>query len=100
VNGTFIGDCLLSNDCADAHVSAYTLPKSMLVIVVNKGPKKEINFQGNIQPWLKSATGRYKIKEYDDGMLIKTTVINTSQWNVKDLAMKNLGISLYEVIAE
>ncbi len=100
VNGTFIGDCLLSNDCAEAHVSAYTLPKSMLVIVVNKGPKKEINFQGNIQPWLKSSRGRYKVKEYDDGTLIKTTVINASQWNVKTLTMKNLGISIYEITAE
>ncbi len=100
VNGTFIGDCLLSNDCADAHVSAYTLPKSMLVIVFNKGLEKEIDFQSNIQPWLKSSRGRYQVKEYDDGTLIKTTVINTPLWNVKALAMKNLGISLYEITAE
>ena len=67
VNGTFIADCLLSKDCTDAHLSAYTLPKSMLVIVINKKDKKEITFESDIGPWLKSATGRYTIKEYDDG---------------------------------
>src|SRR4029078_11936067 len=30
VNGTFIGDCILSKSCADAHISTYILPKSML----------------------------------------------------------------------
>jgi hypothetical protein len=31
VKGTFIGDCILSEDPTDIHVSAYVLPKSMLV---------------------------------------------------------------------
>ena len=100
VNGTFIADCLLSKDCSDAHVSAYTLPKSMLVIVINKKDKREITFQSNIRPWLKSATGRYRIKEYDDGALIKTTGISKSQWSQKTPTMNNLDICLFELIPE
>src|SRR4029079_7860124 len=50
VNGTFIADCLLSKDCPDAHISAYALPKSVLVIVINKKETKQINFQSNIGP--------------------------------------------------
>ncbi len=56
VNGTFIGDCILSKDYDGAHISAYALPKSMLVIVINEKEKRAIRLQGTISPWLKSAT--------------------------------------------
>jgi hypothetical protein len=100
VNGTFIGDCILSKNCMDAHVSTYVLPKSMLVIVINKKDKKDITFEGDIEPWLKSATGKYKIKEYDDGAYVKTTALDGSQWIQKTPVMKNLDICMYELIAE
>ncbi len=99
VNGTFIADCLLSADLPDAHVSAYTLPKSMLVIVVNKGNKKAINFTGDIAPWLKSETGRYKIKLYNDGEYVSTS-ISRSQWRQKTPVMKNLDICIYELFPD
>jgi hypothetical protein len=100
VNGTFIADCLLSKDCPDAHVSAYVLPKSMLVIVFNKKDTKEITFRSNIGPWLQSATSRYTIKEYDDGTLVKTSTVSKPEWSQKTSAMKNLDICMYELIAE
>ncbi len=100
VEGTFIADCILSKSSPDAHVSAYVLPKSILVIVINKNNQKEIRLESDIQPWLKSATGRYKIKHYNDGVLIKTTNISKPQWIQKTPAMKNLDICLYELIAE
>ena len=100
VNGTFIADCLLSADCPDAHISAYTLSKSMLVIVINTKRKKQLTFQSNISPWLQSPSGKYKIKQYDDGTLVKTSSINKSQWSQKTSVMKNLDICIYEVIAE
>ncbi len=100
VNGTFIADCLLSKDCPEAHVSAYILPKSMLVIVVNKGPNKVINFQSDIKPWLKSASGRYNVKEYNDGVLLKTTVIPGPAWSQNTPVMDNLDICMYEVSVE
>lgn len=31
---------------------AAVLPQSMLVIVINKGNKKEMSFQSDIKPWL------------------------------------------------
>lgn len=100
VNGTFIGDCILSKNCTDAHISTYVLPKSMLVIVLNTKDKKEITFQGDIEPWLKSSTGSYKIKQYNDGVFVKTTNQRTSQWIQKTPVMKKLDISLYELISE
>lgn len=100
VNGTFIGDCILSKDCPGAHVSAYTLPKSLLVIVINKTSKKEITFESDIEPWLKSSTGRFNIKQYDDGTLIKITGSTKSNWTQKTPAMNNLDICMYEVNAE
>jgi hypothetical protein len=100
VDGTFIADCLLSNDCPDAHVSAYALPKSLLMIVINKTNKKEIVFGSDIEPWLESATGKYRIKEYNDGTLVKTTSINKSHWIQKTPVMKNLDICMYELIAD
>ena len=100
VSGTFVADCLLSKKSADAHVSTYVLPKSMLVIVINKAGKKEITFDSDIEPWLKSVTGRYKIKHYIDGKLLKTTSISKPKWIQKTPVMNNLDICLYEVIPE
>ncbi|MEJ0103859.1 MAG: hypothetical protein WDO19_15435 [Bacteroidota bacterium] len=100
VNGTFIGDCILSKDCNGAHVSAYALPKSMLVIVINEKEKRPIRLQGTISPWLKSATGRYKVKEYNDGIPAKTIITTGSQWNQQTPVMKNLDICMYEITAE
>ena len=100
VNGTFIADCILSKNCVDAHVSTYALPESMLVIVINKKDTKQITFQSDIGPWLKSPTGRYKIKEYADGALVKTLNITKPQWSQKTPVMKNLDICMYELTAE
>lgn len=100
VNGTFIADCVLSADCPDAHVSAYTLPKSMLVIVINKGNKKTISFESDIHPWLPSSTGRYKIKTFNDGKFLATATINSAKWKQKTPLMNNLDIVMYEVSAE
>jgi len=100
VSGTFVADCLLSKRSADAHVSTYVLPKSMLVIVINKAGKKEITLDSDIGPWLKSVTGRYKIKHYIDGKLLKTTSISKPKWIQKTPVMNNLDICLYEVIPE
>jgi hypothetical protein len=59
-----------------------------------------VTFGGNIEPWLKSATGRYKIKQYNDGTLVKTTRGSKSQWSQKTPEMNNLDICMYEVIAD
>ena len=100
VNGTFIADCLLTKDCPDAHVSAYVLPKSMLVIVINQKDKKEITLGSDIEPWLESSTGSYRIKQYNDGALVKRTTLSKSQWIQKTPLMKNLDICMYEIIPE
>ncbi len=72
----------------------------MLVIIINKGKRKQITFESDIKPWLESATGRYKIKHYNDGALVKTTNISKPQWIQTTPEMKNLDICLYELITE
>lgn len=100
VNGTFIADCVLSQYSPNAHVSAYTLPKSMLVIVINKNSKRRIAFEGNIRPWLPSKTGKYRVRVYNDGRLIKIGKLNSPQWKERTPEMNKLDIVLYELIPE
>lgn len=97
VNGTFIADCVLTEDCPDAHVSTYTLPGSMLIIVVNKSQNKTVRFNADMAPWLKSSTGRYSIRHYNDGRLVKTTGIASPVWHHSATDMKNLDIHMYVV---
>ena len=72
----------------------------MLVIVINKGSKKSIGFATDIAPWLKYSSGWYKIKEYNDGKLVKTMSGRSPKWNHNTPEMKNLDICLYEVMPE
>lgn len=100
VNGTFIADCVLSRLSSDAHVSAYTLPKSMLVIVINKGARKAISLESSLSPWLNSPSGKYKLKVYDDGKLVKSSTVNGVKWSERTPVMNNLDICMYEITAE
>lgn len=99
VNGLFISDCILSKSVPDAHISAYVLPKSMLVIVINKEGRKPISFEGDIASWLPSVSGKYKLNVYNDGQLIKKTSVGR-KWKEKTPVMNNLDICLYELTAE
>lgn len=99
VDGTFIADCVLPVEDKDIHVSAYTLPRSMMVIVINKKAKRPVNFAATIDPWLKSANGRYKVKEYNDGVLAKAVYETGSDWKQKIASMDNQGIYIYEITA-
>ena len=100
VNGTFIGDCVLSKDTPGAHVSSYTLPNSLLIIVINKEDKRSLTIESNLEPWLKSPSGKYKITEFVSGNRTKTTINNTSQWVHKTPEMNNLEIRIYELTPE
>lgn len=100
VNGTFIGDCVLTKESDKAHVSAYALPESMLVIVINMGNKGAIDLNGKIEPWLKSASGQYKIKQYNDGITVHKSYVSKSQWKQKTPLMNNLDIVMFEIIPQ
>ena len=66
-DGTLIGDCVLTRECKDAHISAYRLGEKLLIIVLRdsdeKNRKKKINFEYDVSCWLGS--GAVTMKMYD-----------------------------------
>lgn len=99
VDGSFVADCILPAEDKDIHVSSYVLPKSMMVIVINKKAKRPVNFTAILDPWLKSANGRYKVKEYNDGVLTRAAYEVGPEWRQKISSMDNQGIYIYEITA-
>ena len=71
--GTLIGECLLSRDCPDAHVTAYVRPGKALPLVLNQSHRRPVPFQCNLAAWINSPSGRYRVDAYHmDGHLLKT----------------------------
>lgn len=99
-NSRFIGDCILTKDVKDAHISAYVQENKMMVIVVNKAGKRAVNFEGSISAWMKSAKGKYQVKEYNDGVPAKNISVTGSRWIQKTPVMDPLDICIYEVTGE
>jgi len=74
IDGTLVGDCVLSKPCPDAVISAYALGGNLLVIVLNTGPRRAIELACDLEPWVPPAAGRYEVRCFDgDGRLLRTT---------------------------
>jgi hypothetical protein len=99
--GTLIGDCILMQPCQEAHVSAYVLPDKVLMILVNTAAKRKVNFNCDLEPWLKSSSGKYQVKVYNtDGKLIKSRNLGNPIWKGKTCSMNHLDIALFEFAAK
>ena len=100
VDGTFIGDCILSEPCSDAIVAGYVLPDKLLVVVLNTAAgKREVAFPCDPRPWLESPAGKYEIQKYDgEGKLYATAKLLEGSIPVTTGALEHLGISLFEII--
>jgi hypothetical protein len=99
--GKLIGNCILQEVGAGAHLSAYVLPDRMLAVIINTaGGATPLQFDFDISNWLKSKSGKYEVKVYNiDGKLIETKE-KTSKWEEMTIAIDNLDILLYEFIAK
>lgn len=96
-DGTFISNCVLQEPCLNAHVSAYVLPGKALVVVMNMSDSASVSLSADLQPWLPSSTGRYKLKTYSaDGRPISTKTLKSGVWKVKKHPMQYLEIALFE----
>jgi len=65
-DGTIIGDCVLTSECNDAHITAYHLGKKILIIVLCESDEKSakrINVEYDLSCWL--GTGAVTLKTYD-----------------------------------
>jgi len=98
-DGVLIGDCILAEECPGTHVTAYVLPDRVLMIIINQGSKRRIGVRCDIAPWLKSASGRYRIKCYgENGGLISETPITGGQWKGETGELQPNELALYEFL--
>ncbi|MBN1492230.1 MAG: hypothetical protein JXA69_20120 [Phycisphaerae bacterium] len=96
--GRFIGDCLLSEPCPNAHVAGYVLPDRALLLVLNRGGTRLVPFQCDLTPWLNSRKGWYIVRQYDStGGLTTTHRLNGRLWKSEATSMEPLEIALFEI---
>ena len=99
-DGTLIGECLLSQDCPQAHVSAYVQPGKALLLVLNQSDRRAVPFQCDLASWIKPPSGRYQIDCYDmDGNLLKT-VETTADWHGATQELEKNQIAIFEIKAQ
>jgi hypothetical protein len=99
-DGTLIGECLLSQDCPQTHVTGYTLPGKALLLVLNQGDRRNVGFRCDLAPWLKSASGRYRVDCYDmDGRLVKTADA-AADWNGMTGELDRNEVAIFEIKAQ
>ena len=97
LDGTLIGDCILSQPCPAAHITAYALPDRALLILINAGGSRQVDFECDLGPWVKSSSGRYEAKSYgEDGKLLDTAKIDGA-WKGKTPMLENAQMVVYEV---
>lgn len=98
LDGTLIGDCILSQPCPASHITAYALPDRALLILLNNGGSRQVEFECDLGPWVKSSSGRYEAKSYDeDGKLLDTAKIDGAAWKGKTPILENAQMVVYEV---
>ena len=96
--GVFIGDCILSEPCNNAHVSAYVLSDKILIIAINLEEPQSIVLNCNLNLWLESKAQNYQIKSYNEsGKMLEVSEYHKKQelWTPN---LKNLEIAIFEVI--
>jgi len=100
-DGNLIGNCILTEPCPNTHISAYVLPDRQLMIVLNQAGRRNVAFKCDLEPWLKSASGKYAVKAYDaDGKLLESLDIDSPVWNGSTHSMDHLDMALFEFVAE
>jgi hypothetical protein len=97
LDGTLIGDCILSQPCPGTHVTAYVLPKSVLMIVINQGGERKVPFACNLDPWLKA--DRYEIKAFDENGKLLGTSKTGSEWHAETKMLESGEMTLFEIRA-
>lgn len=97
--GTLIGDCVLSVPCQGAHVTAYVLFGRLLMVVINEGEPRKVEFQSNLSPWINEAK-TWRVKSYDaDGQKTSETKISRPQWRGKTPQLRSGEMAIFEIEA-
>ena len=98
-DGQLIGDCILSKPCTIARINAYVLGEGAMIIVLNTGSDTQvIHFTCDFQRWIKSPSGCYEIKSYDDnGKALNVDESSDQKWRASTRRLQPLGMELYEI---
>jgi hypothetical protein len=99
LGGALIGECLLSRDCPEAHVTAYTLPGKALLLVLNQSERRKVSLECDLAPWIKAPSGRYQVDCYDaNGRRLKTAETSAA-WQDATPELEKNGIAIFEIKA-
>lgn len=100
--GTLIGDCVLIEPAQDAHVNAYVLADSMLIIALNTANEtRSVNLNCDFSSWIENRFGHYSAKIYDDnGKLQTIKYFDTPNWFTQTEALRNLEMDLIEITCQ
>ena len=102
IDGTFIGDCVLSEPCPGAVTAAYVLPDRLLVLVLNtEEAKREIRLRCDLRPWLESSFGEYRVQKYnEDGKPLGTSRVLQADMRPRPFLLEHLGLCLFDITPE
>ena len=98
VDGTFIGDCILTEPCPEAVVAAYVLPDKALILVLNTAVEtRPVTIACDLAPWLPPAVGGYRVQRYDgEGTPAASSTLPSGKERMTVGPLEHLGIALLE----
>ena len=98
LDGTLIGDCILSKPCPGAHVTAYVLPDRVLMVLINQGGDRKVDFDCKLDPWL--GAGKYEAESFDeDGKSLGKSAITGTDWHGETKLLQSGEMVLFEIKA-
>jgi len=101
VEGTLLGDCLLSEPCPGTVVGSYVLGDRALLIVVNTGERRPVTLRCDPRPWLAPRAGAYAVRQYDgQGKSLASLVLSAPEGSLTTRALDPLDVELFEIAAQ
>jgi hypothetical protein len=94
-NGILIGHCLLTDPATDVRLSAYVLPKRVMVIVLNQGVEGERTFRYDLAPWMPVHSGVQAIRTHEGGTSTPAELLAPSG-TITTPKLKRLEMVVYE----
>ncbi len=97
VEGELIGECVLAEECPGVHVTAYALPKSLLMIALKREEKDAATtLKADLKPWLPSASGKYRVKSHAMDGRETATRTTAADWRENLKSLNQGDMALYE----
>ncbi len=98
VDGTLVGDCLLTKDCEGAMVGGYVVGGRALMLVLNtSGKKRSFDLELGLAPFVASDSGKYRAKLCDGlGGQVSESIVSGSGRLTTPL-LNHLDLALWEL---